>query len=145
VLQDPAARERRMTVRNLLGASLMLLAAISGLAWPGTSSVDAQEQVDYATQVRPILSEYCYECHGPDDDRREADLRLDQKDQAFADLGGYVNIVPFKPDDSELYLRISADFAEERMPPYDAGTELTDEEIETIRAWIEQGAEWVGE
>ena len=72
-------------------------------------------------------------------------MRLDQKAAAFAALGGYMSIVPGDPEDSELYLRVSAEFAEERMPPYDAGTVLTEDEIELIRLWIEQGAEWEDE
>ncbi len=129
-----------MTQRVLLGVAV---AALMGLGWArGGVTAGAVETVDYEADVQPILEAYCYECHGADEQRREADLRLDRKDGAFVDFGGYLNIVPFKPDDSELYLRVSAEFAEDRMPPYDAGTELTDEEIETIRLWIEQGAEW---
>jgi mono/diheme cytochrome c family protein len=102
----------------------------------------AGEKIDYRTQVKPILSEYCYECHGTDEKKRESELRLDLKEVAFADLGGHRAIVPGDPEESELYLRISAEIAEDRMPPYDAGTELTAEQIETLRKWIEQGAEW---
>ena len=102
----------------------------------------AGEKIDYRTQVKPILADYCYECHGTDEKKRESKLRLDRKEFAFVDLGGFRAIVPGKPDDSEVYLRISAEIAEERMPPYDAGTELTPEQIETLRKWIEQGAQW---
>jgi len=100
------------------------------------------EKVDYLTDVQPILETFCYECHGEDASTREADLRLDIRERAFADLGGFPNIAPGDPADSELYLRVSAEFAELRMPPYEAGTQLTPEQIETIRLWIEQGAEW---
>ena len=100
------------------------------------------DQVDYLAQVQPILESFCYDCHGEDRSRREADLRLDIKENAFADLGGYPNIAPGDPDDSELYIRVSSEFAEMRMPPYEAGTQLTDEQIETIRLWILQGADW---
>lgn len=129
-----------MTVKGLLVAGALLLAA--SLVSTTSGSSGAQDKVDYATQLRPILEVYCYECHGADEARREADFRVDQKSGAFADLGGYLSIVPGKPNDSELYLRVSADFAEDRMPPYDSGVELTKEEIETIRMWIVQGAEW---
>ena len=114
------------------------------VGWIGVSQANGQagDRVDYLTQVKPILEDFCYECHGDDRSRREADLRLDIREDAFADLGGYPNIAPGDPDDSEIYIRVSSEFAEMRMPPYEAGTQLTEEQIETIRLWIEQGAEW---
>ena len=130
-----------MVQRGLLSATLILLV----VGWSAGTSVlglAQPEKVDYLTQVRPILSGYCYQCHGEDASNREAELRLDLKEFAFADLGGYPNIVPGDPDESELYIRVSAQIAEERMPPYAAGSTLTSEEIEIIRMWIEQGAEW---
>ena len=130
-----------MRTRQLYLTSLALLVA----AWAGGQGTAAgahEEKVDYLTEVKPILENFCYECHGEDRSRREADLRLDIKENAFADLGGYPNIAPGDPDDSELYIRVSSEFAEMRMPPYEAGTQLTDEQVETIRLWIEQGAQW---
>jgi mono/diheme cytochrome c family protein len=120
-------------------ASALLLAGAAGA--PPVNGLD-EEQVDYVKDVRPILEAFCYECHGEDRSRREADLRLDIKELAFKDLGGFPNIAPGDPDDSELYIRVSSEFAEMRMPPYEAGTQLTEEQIETIRLWILQGAEW---
>lgn len=122
--------------------SLMLAVLAAGAA--GVSPVCGQddEKVDYATDVQPILEAFCYECHGEDRSRREAELRLDIKELAFKDLGGFPNIAPGDPADSELYIRVSSEFLEMRMPPYEAGTQLTDEQIETIRLWILQGAEW---
>jgi mono/diheme cytochrome c family protein len=127
--------------RGLLSATSILLVVGWSAGAPGPGLAQT-EQVDYLTDVRPILSGYCYQCHGEDSSTREAELRLDLKEFAFADLGGYPNIVPGDPDDSELYIRVSAPIAEERMPPYQAGTMLSQEQIETIRTWIEQGAEW---
>ena len=120
-------------------ASALLLAGAAGA--PPVNGQD-EEQVDYVQDVRPILESFCYECHGEDRSRREADLRLDIKELAFKDLGGFPNIAPGDPDDSELYIRVSSEFLEMRMPPYEAGTQLTEEQIETIRLWILQGAEW---
>jgi mono/diheme cytochrome c family protein len=134
-----------MTTRNVLNAVAAVLVAAWGVASLPPVSAAADEKIDYLKQVKPILAEYCYECHGTDEKKRESELRLDRKDSAFADLGGYRTIVPGNPEDSELYLRISAEIPEERMPPYDAGTELSAEQIETLRKWIEQGAEWVDE
>lgn len=123
---------------------LMVPSALLVAGWFAAPAANGQTdgKVDYVTDVKPILAGFCYECHGEDRSRREANLRLDIRDRAFADLGGYPNIAPGDPDDSELYLRVSSEFAEMRMPPYEAGTQLTDEQIETIRLWIEQGAEW---
>ena len=127
--------------RDVVLILLILLVAGWSVGAPGPGLAQT-EKVDYETQIQPILSGYCYQCHGEDASTREAELRLDRKEFAFTDLGGYPNIVPGDPDDSELYIRVSARIAEERMPPYSAGTMLTSEEIETIRLWIEQGAEW---
>lgn len=113
-----------------------------GIGVPGSANGQDGDKVDYLTQVKPILENFCYECHGEDRSRREADLRLDIKELAFKDLGGFPNIAPGDPDDSELYIRVSSEFLEMRMPPYEAGTQLTEEQIETIRLWILQGAEW---
>ena len=121
--------------------SLALPVAV-GIGAPGSANGQDGEKVDYLTQVRPILENFCYECHGEDRSLREADLRLDIKELAFKDLGGFPNIAPGDPDDSELYIRVSSEFLEMRMPPYEAGTQLTEEQIETIRLWILQGAEW---
>ena len=121
--------------------SLALPVAV-GIGVPGSANGQDGEKVDYLTQVKPILENFCYECHGEDRSLREADLRLDIKELAFKDLGGFPNIAPGDPDDSELYIRVSSEFLEMRMPPYEAGTQLTEEQIETIRLWILQGAEW---
>lgn len=121
--------------------SLALPVAV-GIGVPGSANGQDGDKVDYLTQVKPILENFCYECHGEDRSLREADLRLDIKELAFKDLGGFPNIAPGDPDDSELYIRVSSEFLEMRMPPYEAGTQLTEEQIETIRLWILQGAEW---
>ena len=125
-------------LRSSLTLALLLAATAAGAPVSGQDD----EEVDYATDVRPILEAFCYECHGEDASRREADLRLDIKELAFKDLGGFPNIAPGDPADSELYIRVSSEFLEMRMPPYEAGTQLTEEQIETIRLWILQGAEW---
>ena len=86
--------------------------------------------------VRPILSENCFECHGPDAAKRKADLRLDT-----GALGQAV-VVPGQPESSELFQRITHADPEERMPPVDSSRALTSSDIETLRAWISQGAKW---
>ena len=65
-------------------------------------------EIDFSRDIRPILSDACFQCHGPDSKTREADLRLDTKEGAFAELGGHRAIVPEKLDESELYRRITS-------------------------------------
>ncbi len=131
----------RASAGRLVALTPLLLA--TGIAPVGAE--DGDRVVDYLADVKPILEGFCYECHGADASRREKELRLDIREEAMKDLGGFPNIAPGDPDDSELYIRVSTDFAEMRMPPYEAGTELTARQIETIRLWIEQGAEWPDE
>lgn len=102
------------------------------------------EEVDFNRDVRPILSDKCFRCHGPDDSSREADLRLDEREGAVADLGGYAVVVPGNPDASEMILRMTADDEDLVMPPPDMKKPLTADEIEILRSWIEQGAPYAG-
>jgi len=100
------------------------------------------ERIDFHRDIRPILSEACFQCHGPDDKQRKADLRLDKKEGAFADLGEHRALEPRKPEESEVYLRITATDPKKRMPPAKSGKKLTERQIELIRQWIAQGAAW---
>ena len=97
----------------------------------------ADEPVDFVTQIRPILSDRCFHCHGPDENSREADLRIDLQDAAYE-----YAIVPGDPENSEAYLRIIAEDAEMRMPPPESNRTLAAAEIELIRRWIQQGASY---
>ncbi|MBI1371963.1 MAG: DUF1553 domain-containing protein [Phycisphaera sp.] len=99
-------------------------------------------RVDFARDVRPILSDKCFHCHGPDAEERKAKLRFDTKEGAFRDLGGYAAFVAGKPDESEAIYRITTKDAEDLMPPVKSGKKLTEAEIETVRRWVAQGAEW---
>lgn len=125
-----------------LAVSLRALGPLLALSMAAPTLGQSVPPVDYANEIRPLLAGYCYECHGEDRAKREANLRLDQKPFAFRDLGGYHAIVPGDPDESEIYLRIASEFAETRMPPYDAGVEMTADEIALVRRWIEEGADW---
>lgn len=100
------------------------------------------DTLDFQKQVRPILSDNCYQCHGPDEKSRVSELRLDQRDGALADLGGTFAIVPGKPDESELYRRIATSDPDLHMPPANSARHLSDEQISILRRWIETGAEW---
>ncbi len=101
------------------------------------------ESPDFARDVRPILSRYCFKCHGPDEEGRKSKLRLDQRDAALAPAkSGKPAIVPGKADASELVHRILSGDPDEVMPPPAAKQELTAEQKETLRRWVESGAEY---
>ncbi len=99
--------------------------------------VFAQKGVDFQKEVRPILSDACFHCHGPDKGSRMAGLRLDTQEGAMARA-----IVPGKPLESKLYQRVMQENAALRMPPASAHKVLTDAQKDTLKRWIEQGAPW---
>jgi hypothetical protein len=102
----------------------------------------AADPVDFNRDIRPILSNHCAACHGPDAHARKAGLRLDRKDDAFAKhRSGRHALVPGDLAASELWARVSAD-DNERMPPPRFGKPLSREQIALLRRWIEQGASW---
>ncbi len=97
--------------------------------------------LDFNRDVRPILSEKCFKCHGPDARARKARLRLDHRDDAIVEhASGAIPIVPGKPRDSELVWRIESRDPDEQMPPPDANATLSPTEIATLRRWIVEGA-----
>ena len=119
-----------------------------GLVWYSldASAVEAADQptktLDFSRDIRPILSDTCFVCHGPDEGQRMANLRLDTKAGAFADRGGYQVIIPGNAGASRVYQRISSKDPAMHMPPVTFERTLTDPQIELIRQWIEQGAKW---
>src|SRR5262245_59381460 len=106
------------------------------LAAAGTAA--AESKVDFDRDVRPILADNCYVCHGPDDKARKADLRLDKPD-------GIKSVVDSKnPAESELVRRVTTTDKEDRMPPAKTGKTLSAAQVETLKAWVVQGAEYRG-
>lgn len=93
--------------------------------------------VEFSRDVRPILATKCYACHGPDADKREADLRLDVREEAVKEA-----ITPGDPGQSEFWHRISTDDPDDVMPPPSSPKPLTDTERSTLRQWISEGAEY---
>jgi hypothetical protein len=102
----------------------------------------ANRPVDFNRDIRPILSDNCFACHGPDEKKQMAGLRLDLKEGAFAKKANYQIIVPGDPAGSRLFQRISAEKKAMRMPPPASERSLTDQQIALVRTWIEQGAKW---
>ena len=97
------------------------------------------QDVSYNRDVRPILSDKCFSCHGPDDGHREADLRLDVEEAAHEWV-----VVAGTPEDSELIARVTAEDPNVRMPPADSGKSLSEEEVDVLRRWVKQGAKYEG-
>jgi len=132
--------------RGIAPALLMLLAIGGGLAaWPVEAQTPppVQPHIDFDRQIRPIFSDKCYACHGPDEKQRMMNLRFDQKDGGlFSERNGYVIVKPGDAAQSRLYQRISSDKAAFRMPPPATKQTLSPQQIELIRKWIEEGAKW---
>lgn len=102
------------------------------------------DKVDFNYHIKPILSDRCFKCHGPDERTREAGLGLHEAEAAFAALGDkkdHFAIVAGKPDESSMISRIFSDDPDLVMPPPDANLDLTDHEKKLLQKWIEQGAE----
>lgn len=114
------------------------------MLWTGPNCgwLQADEPVDFARDIRPILSNACFHCHGPDEDARQADLRLDTRDGLVAAPGEYGPVVSGNPEESELARRILSDDPYEQMPPPESNKSLTEEERQLLVRWIEEGANW---
>ena len=99
--------------------------------------------VEFNRDIRPILSDKCYTCHGPDESKRKSKLRLDTEAGAKSDLGGHFAIAPGNASNSELIRRVTSTDLARRMPPSYAGAaRLTDREIDLLTRWVAQGAKW---
>ena len=122
---------------------LILVAAYVALPAAVFGAEAAPGRVDYARDVRPILSRNCFQCHGPDDQARKGDLRLDDRGPATGALPtGTRAVVPGTPAESELIERITSSDDSLAMPPPKAGRRLSQAEIAILRRWIEQGADY---
>lgn len=109
----------------------------------GQVAVPAGSKVDFNSEIRSLLSNNCFQCHGPDEHERKgsgAGLRLDTRAGATADLGGYAAIVPGKPEQSDLIQRITSTDPDVVMPPPSLGKKLTPAEIDTLQRWVAEGA-----
>jgi hypothetical protein len=103
----------------------------------------APPKVDFNHDIRPILAQNCFACHGPDETKRKARLRLDLYDIAVHPAkSGAIAIVPGSADRSEVIKRTTSQDEDERMPPIKTGKKLTAEQVEMLRRWIDQGAEY---
>ncbi|HJT33438.1 MAG TPA: DUF1553 domain-containing protein [Pirellulales bacterium] len=141
----PAKPGHRLGSAPATGLAALLLIVLAA-ASRGSAQAPLAE-VDFNRDIKPILSNTCYKCHGPDPAERKggADgLRLDTPDGALTDLGGYAAIVPGKPEESELIRRITSQDDSEKMPPPASGKKLTAHDIEVLTQWVRQGAKYAG-
>lgn len=122
----------------LASSTLMLIAT----AWSAEPPVP--DVIEFNRDVRPILSENCYACHGPDGNKREAELRLDTEAGLFGKGAKKPPVVAKDAAKSELVRRVTAKAADQRMPPVDSGKTLTAREMAILQKWVEQGAPWQG-
>ena len=123
--------------KPLLFSGLIVLASPAKIFAGGA----LERKVDFNREIRPILSENCLLCHGPDEKNRKAKLRLDIRDEALKTAtSGEHAIVPGAPEKSALVARITNSDPDEQMPPPKTGKKLTEQQIETLKRWVAQGA-----
>ena len=115
--------------------------AVAGVLTAGISKAQA-EPVRFDRDIRPILSNNCFPCHGPDDRTRKGDLRLDLKEHALADRDGVPALKVGDLGASEAWRRIVSADPDEKMPPPDSNKKLTPPQVDLIKRWIKQGAKW---
>ena len=122
---------------------LLLVMSHTALLQAQAESIRQESGIlDFNRDVRPLLSENCFHCHGPDSSSREADLRLDVEESAKENRGDYSVIVPGNPAASELVKRVMSEDPAEQMPPLESGKILDQEEKKLLHDWIRQGANW---
>ncbi len=120
------------------GVILILLLSGNQHGWSVENPIRAADhEIDFGSQIRPILSRHCTSCHGPDEEGRAANFRIDTFDGATESA-----IVPGEPDDSEVMERVRSDEEGYRMPPHEHGDALSEEEIALLEKWIAAGAEY---
>src|SRR5713226_7111140 len=124
---------------------LLLLCSSTPPIFGASSRLDKNtntpSKIDFNRDIRPILTENCYKCHGPDANERKAKLRFDVREEALKPAkSGERAIVPGAPEKSQMVARITATDLDDRMPPLKSGKKLSPEQIELLRRWIAQGA-----
>src|SRR5215470_5452334 len=139
----------RSTNGSVLKLSVLLLPSLffsqlmRGVPVRAVQNTAPVRQIEFNRDIRPILADNCWSCHGPDAPAKKIKLRLDSEDAATADLGrGRRAIVPGNPEQSQLVRRITSGDEMTRMPPVDSGRKLTQAEIDLLVEWVRQGARW---
>ena len=120
---------------------MLSLCLFVGLSHSGVCNAQSTA-IRFDRDIRPLLSDRCFACHGPDQEHREADLRLDQQEAAFAERESGPAIVSGRADESQVWQRITSTDPDLQMPPPETGKPLDESEKLLLRDWIQQGAEW---
>lgn len=136
--QQPGRRGAHPCGPRAAACRIWWLAALALLGLPGRCGYAAEASISFNRDIRPILAEHCFACHGPDSASREADLRLDRRASAVKAEA----IVPGEPDESEMIARIFSNDPDEIMPPPKAHKPLSDAQKKLLRDWIAAGAEY---
>ena len=124
-------------IQRLFFVTAIAAVLLAGLSQAGQAADPETAKIDFSRQVRPLLLDKCFRCHGPDDKSREGDLRLDLGQAAHESA-----IVAGNVGESELVKRITSDDPEKRMPPADSKLELSPEGIDVLTQWVAQGADY---
>ena len=143
---------RRKYSRLFVAAFAGMVATGSLLARPGmtlaqdaaATEVALPDVIEFNRDIRPLLSENCFFCHGPDKNKREADLRLDTQEGLVGSDGTGGALVPGKPAESEMFQRVTSRDEETKMPPTKSGKSLSERDIQLLNKWIEQGGQYEG-
>jgi len=139
LIQDLAGRGRYYACSFSMNSRIAPIFVLLKIA--ATFLVAEEVPLSYNEHIRPILSDRCFKCHGPDADNQKSEFRLDTREHATADLGdGFFGIVPGNLEESDLHWRIWDDEAEDQMPPPDSNLTLSYEEKRLLDRWIEEGA-----
>ena len=138
-------KKSSLPIRSRFAAALAC-AALAGLTTAADSSQTtspAVDRVDFSFQIRPLLADRCFRCHGPDASKRKAKLRLDTREGAFKEIDdGWAIVKPGDPGRSEMIRRINADYEDDVMPPPESHLTLSDAEKALLKRWVAEGADY---
>src|ERR1700722_16131662 len=129
--------------RRIIAGLATAVGLCASTVWAGTN-VALPKTAQFNRDIRPILADNCYSCHGPDKEKRKAGLRLYTKDGLFTAIKGDTPVVPGKPGQSDIYKRITSHDPDEVMPQSKTGKTLSDQQVALVKRWIEQGAKYEG-
>src|SRR5262245_35128445 len=131
---------------SYLKSAIVVIAILLTLAVSDQNvCADKNTEISFNRDIRPIFSDTCFRCHGPDKNARKAGLRLDIREEATKETkSGVIPIVPGKPEESEIIRRIFSNDEYEAMPPKEAHKHLTPQQKETIKRWVAEGAKYEG-
>ncbi len=133
---------RRLWLRRSLIVGILTLAGLGVRATAAEAPLP--ETIQFNRDIRPVLSDKCYYCHGPDKNKRKAKLRLDTREGLFAPRSDVTPVVPGQLEQSEVFHRITTSDMDDHMPPPESGKKLSAHQIALLKRWIAQGADWEG-